>query len=42
MERLALVVHELSIARVERRDLDRNSVLSVYLKILISLVSGGN
>ena len=34
--------HELSIAHIERRDLNVDSVLSVYFKILISLVSGGN
>ena len=39
---LALEAHKLRIARVKRRDLDVNSVLSVHLKILISLVSGGN
>jgi len=39
---LALEARKLRIARVKRRDLDVNSVLSVHLKILIPLVSGGN
>jgi len=36
------VVRKLGVACVERRDLDVNLVLSVYLETLVSLVSGGN
>ena len=39
---LALGIYKFSLTCIERRDLSVNIILSVYFKILISLVSGGN
>ena len=39
---LILKVYKLSAAHIEHRDLIVKFVLSIYVKILISLVLGGN